>query len=917
MIQSRSGKSYVTIFEPTTFELLTQTYLSKPTWPGANFRERVPYQDGYLHFFSPTSTGNVPQTRILIQCLLECYHDIDSGQIPITKYCGSGISVGLSDHRPFGVSDAQFRIGATVTIAKTVELYRLYGAQGWTISLTIHRAIWLLLSIRIQPSIGTGLEATIPALASRKPTWPDDPVKFPVAFRNGVVAFSVRGYAGNGEQTSILVQGLSSYLHEVETAPAAPLPYSISRRLRLGVHFSMTSLFARGVTVRDYKEGAVAFLKKIIELYETYNAQSWHINLMIGHQVWFIMGVVVDRPSLPTLDPLGENRTADERNVRKPAWPGTDIYFYLASVPGARLHFFHSLVSGTQTQLEALIVRLKDYRIQLAMAEQPPVAFHKTQDCGHGVIFNLRDQFPAGVSTQRQKNGLLAMLLEVIQLYDKYGLQSWGIMLQVNHQNWFLLTIVVHPMSPSRLTSRQEKSVLDLNIGIEEDITHGLQSHRLNKSTWPGTELVYPLQGIPGTPNAVAHFFWPGRGGGNYQLDAFQACIRAILSDVESRRAPESFQISRGCGSSVSIAIYDLLLPIPFVRKKAGVVALLRKIAALYEYHGAQQWHVSLDILESRWITVFVRIERYGVEEIARRRTDSSIVDRHSDKPTVLGGSNEDHSLSKSTWPHYPAFTVRGYPGSTLLFSMPGREGNKDQLEAFATGVSSFLHKLRSEPLSALTTSKDCGRGVFYTFEERDMYVTRQQKRLAAMAMLQEVTTLYSQYGVKEWKIWMIVNHVLMFSMKVIVRPLTLADRDLAKPTWPGSEFPVGSLPGAQLLFSNSQRTGNPAQNGALIACMKSFISLLSMQSSNLDKTMSCGFGTNFSFDDLRPIRETYEEKRKVAVAMLKTLIVLYERYGAQSWDVRLRLQGMTWFLMLINFDANSITVPVVQVDRG
>lgn len=898
-------------------ELLTQTYLSKQTWPGVNFRERVAYQDGYLHYFSPTTTGNVPQTRVLVQCLQSCYHDLDSGNLPINKYCGSGVHVTLSDHRPFGVTDAQFRRGASVALAKTVELYRLYGAQGWTISLTVHGAIWFLLKVRIETSIEAEFKATKPVLASRKSTWPDDPVQFPVAFHNGIVAFSVRGRTGNEEQTNVLVQSLGGYLHEVETAPAAPLPYSRSRRLRLGVHFSMTSLFVGGASLRDYKEGAVAFLKKIIELYKIYGAQSWHINLMIGRQVWFIMGVAIDPPSLPALGLQGKNGTADEHDVSKPTWPGTEIYFTLASVQRARLHFFHNLASGTQTQLEALIAGLREYRIELAMSEQPPMVFQKTQDCGHGVMFNVRDQFPARVSAQRQKIGLMAMLREVIQLYEKYGAQGWGIMLQVNHQNWCLLTVVIHLMSPWRLTSRQEKYVLEkpaglLNISIEENATHGLQALEFNKPTWPGTELVYPLRGIPGTPNAIAHFFWPGRDGGKNQLVAFQGCMRAIQSDVESRRETERFQIVRGCGSSVYVTIYDWLMPIPFAHKRAGVIALIRKITALYEDYGARQWHISLDILESRWITVFVRIERYGVEEIA------SIVDRGFENPTVFGGSRKDSSLSKSTWPRYPAFTVRGYPGSALLFSMPGRDGNNDQLKAFTTGVSSFLHTLRSEPPPVLTTSKDCGHGVFYAFDERDMYPTRQQKTLAAIAMLQEVITLYSQYGVKGWKIWMIVDHVLRFSMEVTVRPLTLVDREVAKPTWPGSEFPVESLPGAQLFFSNSQRTGDSAQNGALVACMKSFIFLLSVRSSpNLDKMTSCGFGTKFSFDDLQPVRETYEEKRMAAVAMLKTLVVLYERYGAQSWDVRLRLQGKTWFLMLIDVEAYPVMVPLALINRG
>ncbi|KAL9043544.1 MAG: hypothetical protein Q9214_003272 [Letrouitia sp. 1 TL-2023] len=820
-----------------------------------------------------------------------------------------------------GDEPEQIRNGATVALAKTVELYRLYGAQGWTISLTVHGAIWLLLNVRIETNIGDKFKATTPALISRKPTWPDDPVRFPVAFHNGIAAFSGRRRTGNREQTNILVQGLRGHLHEVETAPPALLPYRSSRRLRLGVHYSMTSLFLV-VATHDYKEGLVAFLKKVIELYEMYGAQSWHIHLMIGRQVWFLISVAIEAPSLPTLGLPEITRRVDEYDVNKPAWPGTDIYFTLASVPRARLHFFHNLASGTQTQLEALIAGLREYRIELAMAEQPPIAFQKTKDCGHGVKYNLRDQFPAGVSGRWQKIGLMAMLMEVIQLYERHGAQGWGIMLQVNHQNWFLLTVVIHLISLSSLTSRQEKCDLEkpaglLNINIEENATHGLEAHKITKPTWPGTELAYQLQGIPRTSNTVAHFFWPGRDGGKNQLDAFQGCMRAILSDVESRRAPDRFQIVRGCGSSVYVSMHDWLVSIPFARKKAGVIALIRKITALYENYGPQQWHISLDVFNSRWITVFVRIERYGIEEIAMHRTDSCIIHRGLDKPTMFGGSNESRNLGKPSWPRYPAFVVRGYPGSALLFSMPGREGNKDQLTAFNTGVSSFLHTLRSESLSILTISKDCGRGVLYKFDERDMYPTRQQGTLAAIAMLQEVIALYSQYGVKGWKIWMIVDHVLKFSMEVTVRPLTLVDRDVTKSTWPGSEFTVESLPGAQLFFSNPQRTGNSVQNGALIACMKSFVFLLSVRSSpGLDKMMNCGFGTSFSFDDLRPVRETYEENRMAAVAMLKTLVVLYERYGAQSWDVRLRLQEKTWFMMLISIEAYPVVAPVALVDH-
>ncbi|KAL9614074.1 MAG: hypothetical protein Q9167_001428 [Letrouitia subvulpina] len=813
--------------------------------------------------------------------------------------CGSGVSVALSDHRPLWVTDAQFRDGATAALAKTVELYRLYGAQGWTISLAVHGAIWLLLIIRIE----AGIETIPPALISRKPTWPNDPVQFPVVFRNGIAVFFVRGHTGNRQQTNILVQGLKGYLQEIETAAVIPLPYRTDRRWRLGVRFSLTSLFVGGATLRDYKDGAVAFLKKIIELYETYGAQSWHIRLVTGRQVWFMVGVALGVPKT--------NPTADQHGVDKPVWPGTDIYFTLASVPSvqrARLHFFHNLSSGTQTQLEALLARLREYLIELAMAEQPPTMFQKTKDCGHGVLFDLRDQYPVGVIAQRQKIGLMAMVREVIQLYERYGAQSWGIMLQVNYQNWYLLTVVMHRMSPSRLTSRQEKCDREksdgiLNISIEE------QAQKFTKPTWPGRELVYPLQGIPGTSNAVAHFFWPGRDGGKHQLDAFQQCMRLILSDVVSRRASERFQIVKDCGSSVRVTMYDWLMPIPFAHKQAGVIALIRKITALYEDYGAQQWHISLDIPGSRWITVFVTVGRERVD------TGGSIVDRGLDKPTVFGGLHEDCNFSKPTWPRHPAFKVRGYPESALLFSAPGREGNKDQLEAFATGVSSFLHMLRSDPPSILTTSKDCGRGVSYVFKERDMYLTRQQTTLAAIAMLQQVIALYSQYGVKGWKIWMIVGHVLRFSMEVTVRPLTLGDRDVAKPTWPGSEFPVESIPGAQLLFSNPQRTGNSAQNGALIACMKSFIFHLSERSSpDLNKMMRCRFGTNFSFDDLRPVRETYEEKRMAAVAMLKTLVMLYEWYGAQSWDVRLRLHGKMWFLLLISFEAYPV---VMLLDRG
>ena len=325
------------------------------------------------------------------------------------------------------------RNGALAMLNKVVLLYDQYGAQGWTISLTVDGAIWCLLRVEISPHQSI---SPVQYLSNRKSTWPGTDLHFSGSYHYGDIHFFSPRLTGNERQTELLTRGLSECLAEIRDAHQHSAHYFYSRDQGEGVHFLFRDMNP-GVTPPELRTGATAMLIKVIELFHEYGAQGWAVRFEVRGRLWFILSVSIGSSTLP------RNFQVVERDISKPTWPSSDWRFPMPDILGASLHFFHPLRTGNQEQLDFLVDGLRSYIIELMQMRDHPHQFEKRMECGHGVRFLLRDQNPTGVSLLYRRQGLIDMLDSIIELSQRYGAQGWGVMMKVRGQDWFLLAITI------------------------------------------------------------------------------------------------------------------------------------------------------------------------------------------------------------------------------------------------------------------------------------------------------------------------------------------------------------------------------------------------------------------------------------------------------------------------------------------